>query len=153
MTHQKDNAQEGYTVHRTDQWSWEELSRYKEALNAAMQKYARRFPDDVCLGTVAQEIAHGRTQLWLILKESTQLAAFAVTKVERTHTGKKRVVLLDLAGEGGLKLVPLMDKLEEWARDMKADEVQTVGRSGWAKMLARRGYTINLIHYRKVLLP
>ncbi|AGF74955.1 hypothetical protein BAnh1_10870 [Bartonella australis AUST/NH1] len=152
MTGQQDD-QNTYSIHLTDQWPQEKMAPYRDALNGAMQKYAQRFPDDVCLTTVAAEIASGQTQLWLILKNKTQFSAFGITKIERTHNGKKRVVILDLAGEGGLKLVKLVDEIEEWARTINADEILTLGRSGWAKKLAHHGHTVNLIHYRKVLIP
>ncbi|EJF76799.1 Uncharacterised protein [Candidatus Bartonella washoeensis] len=152
MTQQQD-SQNLYSAHLTDQWSWEEITRYQEDINAALQKYAKRFSDDVCLATIAEEIATGQAQLWLILKNATQFSAFAITKIEITHTGKKRIVLCDLAGEGGLKLVKLIEKLEEWARSINAEEVQMFGRSGWAKMLSHHGYSRHLIHYRKALVP
>ncbi|WP_455480524.1 hypothetical protein V3564_05190 [Bartonella sp. B12(2025)] len=152
MTLQQD-SQNFYSAHLTDQWSWEKIARYQDAINAALQKYAKRFPDDACLATIAEEIAIGKAQLWLILKNKIQFSAFAITKVEITHTGKKRVVLSDLAGEGGLKLVKLIDKVEEWARTINAEEMHMFGRSGWAETLAHHGYSRNLIHYRKVLVP
>ncbi|ALE03065.1 hypothetical protein [Bartonella ancashensis] len=145
------NYQERYSLHLTNQWSWEEMKPYKNDINKAINKYTKRFSDDLCLKTMAQEIINGQTQLWLILKNEIDFSAFAVTKIDRTYTGKKRVVLLDLAGEGGPKLAHLIDKLEEWARTIKADEILTMGRMGWAKMLKYHGYTPDFIHYRKVL--
>ncbi|CDO47427.1 hypothetical protein AT246_07580 [Bartonella henselae] len=145
--------QNSYSAHLTEKWSWQKIAHYQEALNAALKKYAQRFPDDVCLATIAEELARGQAQLWLVLKNKTQFSAFAITKVERTHTGKKRVVLSDLAGEGGLELVKLIDKVEEWARTIHAEEMHMFGRSGWSKMLSHHGYSRNLIHYRKVLNP
>ncbi|AFR26727.1 hypothetical protein MF1_10670 [Bartonella quintana] len=147
----KHENQNLYSAYLTDQWSWKKIAQFKDPINAALKKYAKRFPDDVCLKTIAQELATGRAQLWLILKNKTQFSAFAITKVEITHTGKKRVVLSDLAGEGGLKLVKSIEKVEEWARTINAEEVHMFGRSGWSKMLAHHGYCRNLIHYRKVL--
>ncbi|WP_455465841.1 hypothetical protein [Bartonella sp. B39] len=146
-------SQNIYSAHLTDQWSWEKIAPYKEALNTALEKYAQRFPDDVCLATITEELARGQAQLWLVLKNKTQFSAFAITKVEITHTKKKRVVLSDLAGEGGLELVKLIDKVEQWARTINAEEMHMFGRSGWAKMLSHHGYSRNLIYYRKVLNP
>ncbi|EJF88504.1 hypothetical protein ME1_00589 [Bartonella vinsonii subsp. arupensis OK-94-513] len=152
MTEQKD-GQNLYSAHFTEQWSWEKIAPHKEALNAALNKYAQRFPDDVCLATIAKELATGQAQLWLVLKNKTQFSAFALTKIEKTQRGKKRVVLSDLAGEGGLELVPLIEKIEQWALSIHAEELHLFGRTGWAKMLARHGYSRDLIHYRKVLVP
>ncbi len=140
-----------YSAHLTEQWPWGKIAPYQEALNAALKKYAQRFPDDVCLEKIAEEIATGQAQLWLVLKNKIQFSAFAITKVEITHTGKKCVVLSDLAGEGGLKLVKLIDEVEKWARTINADEMHMFGRTGWAKKLAHHGYSRNLIQYRKVL--
>ncbi|WP_019219590.1 hypothetical protein [Bartonella florencae] len=142
-----------YSAHLTEQWSWEKIAPYQKALNAAFEKYARRFPDDVCLQIIAEELIAGQAQLWLVLKNNRQFSAFAITKVESTHTGKKRVILSDLAGEGGLELVKLIDKVEAWARAINAEEMQMFARAGWGKMLTQHGYSRNLIHYRKVLKP
>ncbi|MBB4076216.1 hypothetical protein GGR08_000509 [Bartonella fuyuanensis] len=147
------DSQDLYSVHLTEQWSWEKIAPYQEALNAALKKYVQRFPDDVCLEKIAEEIIAGQTQLWLVLKNKIQFSAFAMTKVEITHTGKKYVVLSDFAGEGGLKLVKLIDKVEKWARTINAEEIHMFGRIGWAKKLAHHGYSRNLIQYRKVLVP
>ncbi|AQX21855.1 hypothetical protein Bcsk_012450 [Bartonella sp. CDC_skunk] len=148
---QRSDHEDFYSLHCTHQWSWEKMALYREAMNAAMRKYAQRFPHDVCLKHMAEEIIGGQAQLWLILKNRTEFSAFVITKIEKTHDGKKRVVILDLAGQGGIKLVSLIDQLEQWARTIKADEILTLGRSGWAKMLVHHGYAINFIHYRKVL--
>ncbi|MCZ2328878.1 hypothetical protein [Bartonella sp. F02] len=150
---QQQNTNNSYSIHLTDQWSWDKILLYQEEINEAMKKYAERFPEDVCLEMMAKEILNGQTQLWLILKNQTQFRAFVITKIEMTHNGKKRVVLLDLAGKGGLKLVKLIETIEEWARKINADEVLALGRVGWAKKLAQHGYATNLIHYRKVLKP
>ncbi|WP_455476854.1 hypothetical protein [Bartonella sp. B41] len=148
----KRDYQNSYSIHLIDEWPLKKVKYYQKDINDAMKKYAKRFPDDVCLATIAKEIATGQTQLWLILKNKSKFSACGITKIELTHTGKKRVVVLDLAGEGGLQLVKLIDKVEEWARTINADEVLALGRVGWAKMMARYGYALNLIHYRKVLI-
>lgn len=147
------DRQDLYSAHLTEQWPWEKIAPYQEALNGAFKKYAQRFPDDVCLEKIAEEIATGQAQLWLVLKNKIQFSAFAITKVESAHTGKKCVVLSDLAGEGGLELVKLIDEVEKWARKINAEEIHMFGRIGWAKRLAHHGYSRNLIQYRKVLGP
>ncbi|WP_336276963.1 hypothetical protein [Bartonella sp. CB178] len=148
---QKQDGQNPYSLHLTNLWTWEKIIRYKNCINSAVTKYAKKFPDDVCLHTMAREIAMGQTQLWVILKNNIKFTAFVITKIEVTHTGKKRVIILDLAGEGGVKLVKLIEQIEEWARAINADEMLMLGRSGWAKALAHHGYSRNSIHYRKVL--
>ncbi|WP_354187093.1 hypothetical protein [Bartonella japonica] len=147
----KHDSQNLYSAHLTQQWSWEKMAPYQQDINAALKKYAKRFPDEVCLQTIAEEITTGKAQLWVVLKNKTQFCAFAITKIEITHTGKKCVVLSDLAGEGGLKLVKMIEKVEQWARTINAQEMHMFGRAGWAKMLDHHGYSRNLIYYRKVL--
>ncbi|WP_019222652.1 hypothetical protein [Bartonella rattaustraliani] len=149
----KQDHQNLYSAHLTQRWAWEKIASYQHDINAAMYKYAKRFPDDVCLKTIAEEIATGKAQLWLGLKDKTQFCVFAITKIEKTHRGKKRVVLSDLAGEGGLKLVKMIETVEQWARTINAEEINMFGRAGWAKMLDHHGYSRNLIYYRKVLKP
>ncbi|UNE55648.1 hypothetical protein [Bartonella machadoae] len=58
MTWQQE-SQNLYSAHFTDQWSWEKIAPYQEALNAALKKYAKRFPDDVCLQKKSMQVLVG----------------------------------------------------------------------------------------------
>lgn len=140
-----------YSVHLTQDWSLEKIAPYSAALNAAMHKMQQRFPDDVSLAQMAKNIAGGKQQLWLIVDENEEFAAFVTTEIEVLKSGKKRVNLLELAGEGGAPIADMIEPIEAWAREIGAAEICPVGRVGWRKILARHGYKPAVIRYRKEL--
>jgi len=140
-----------YTIHLTQDWPFDKIARYGPRLSAAMKKLEGRFADDVCLEQMARNLAQGRQQLWLILDEKQDFAAFVTSEIEMTRSGKKRVLLLELAGGGGPSLAAMITPIEDWARQMGAAEICPVGRIGWRKALAKLGYKPAIVRYRKEL--
>lgn len=140
------------SIHLTQDWPLERLAKYGPELTAAMKKLVARFPEDVSLELLATEIRAGIQKLWLILDENDAFKAFVTSKTTTSaETGRTRVELCELGGEGGINLVELIKPIEEWARSIGADEINPVGRFGWRKELARLGYRPAVIRYRKVL--
>ncbi len=140
------------SIHLTQDWPLERLEKYGREITEAMNKLAARFPEYVSLELLASEIASGVQQLWLILDENDAFKAFVTTKtLTSAETGRTRVELCELSGEGGLNLVEMIKPIEEWARSIGADEINPVGRFGWRKELARFGYKPVVVRYRKVL--
>jgi len=140
-----------YSIHLCQDWDHEKIAPYNEAISAAMGKLAARFPHDVALDMLARQIASGDTQLWLILDERQQFVAFVTSQIEITLKGKKRLNLLELAGRGGLTLVPMLEKIEQWAREQGVNEICPVGRIGWQRALAKQGFKPFITRYRKEL--
>lgn len=141
-----------FTIHLTEDWPFEKIARYGPQLTQAMRKIEGRFPDDISLEQMARNLAEGRQQLWLILNSDENFAAFATTEIEITRSGRKRVLLLELAGRGGPGLADMIAQIETWARgEVGAAEICPVGRLGWRRALARHGYQPSVIRYRKEL--
>jgi len=101
-----------YQIHLTQEWTFEQIKPFLADLAQAMVKLAARFPDDIDLASLERQIIEGEVQLWLILDEANKFAAFLTTQIEVSKTGKKRVLLLELAGRGGIILTGLIGKIE-----------------------------------------
>jgi len=140
-----------YQIHLTQEWSPEQIAPFGADLTKAMVKLAARFPDDVDLAALSGQIARGETQLWLILDEKQKFAAFLTTQIETTPTAKKRLLLLELAGRGGVPLCDLLGDIERWARAQGVVEICPLGRAGWSRALKKHGYKPLIIRYGKEL--
>lgn len=141
----------GYALHRTRFWPYAALKPYNAALTAAINRLAARFPDDISARVLAENLAAGRSDLWLILDEKQKFSAFLITETEIAQNGKKRLLLLELAGKGGVDLAALLPQLEAFARAEGAAEICPYGRLGWRRALLRRGYKIATVKYVKEL--
>ncbi len=140
------------TIHLTQDWPIERLARYGPELTAAMNKLVARFPDDLSVKKIADQLIAGEQQLWLILDENEKFHAFATSEITTSETtGRKRVMLCELAGEGGTDLVAMIEPFEAWARKIGADEVCFVGRTGWRKAFSKHGYEPVVMRFRKEL--
>lgn len=140
------------SIHNTTDWEFDRIASYGPQITAAMKKLVERFPKDMTLESLAQDIFSGKNQLWLILDEEEKFVAFVTSEIKTNQaTGKKSVVLSELAGEGGTDIVPLIEPIEEWAREIGATEITPVGRLGWRKALAKQGYEADIVLYRKTL--
>jgi len=140
-----------YQLHLTTNWSFDEMAPFGEDMTKAMAKLAARFPDDIDLMELSRQIADGQTQLWLILDEKKQFIAFLTSQMEITPTGKKRLLLMDLAGRGGVDLCDLLETIEDWARAQGAVAICPLGRPGWDRALKKQGYKKLIIRYGKEL--
>ena len=139
-------------IHLTQDWPIERLEPYGKALTHAMRKLCEKYPDDISVKGMMDEITSGKNQLWLILDEDEEFKAFVTSEITTSDiTGKKRVTLCDLGGEGGVDLADLIEPIEDWARSIGAVELDPVGRIGWRKSLAKHGYQPIISRYRKVL--
>lgn len=139
------------SIHNTTDWEFSKLARYGKEITAAVKKLVERFPNDLTLESVAQEIMAGKQQLWLIL-EGEEFKAFVTSEIKINEaTGHKTVQLMELAGAGGIDLVPMIETIEEWAVSIGAHELTPMGREGWRKPLGRAGYRPKLVLYSKDL--
>jgi len=138
-------------IHLTTDWPFERVARYGSDITKAMKKLAERFPAHMTLDSLADDLFNGRNQLWLVL-DGEKFVTFVLSEIKtNTATGHKSVILTQLAGEGGLEVVPLIGKIEEWAKEQGASEISPIGRVGWRKALAKQGYESDLVMYRKEL--
>lgn len=139
------------SIHLTTDWPFERVARYGKEITAAMRKLVERFPNDLTLESMAEEIIGGKQQLWLIL-DGEEFKAFVTSEIKINEaTGRKSVILMELAGDGGIDLVPLISDIEKWAVEIGAHELTPLGRDGWRKPLAKAGYKPKLTLYSKDL--
>jgi hypothetical protein len=139
-------------VELTSNWSPERFAPYGAAVTGAMRKLAERFPREVRIEHLAQEVVSGKRQLWLILDDDDHFVSFVLTEIQvNDATGLKTLVIPSFAGEEGAGTVPLIGALENWAREQGCDEVMVWGRLGWKKPLAKQGYSLDLAIFRKPL--
>jgi hypothetical protein len=92
------------------------------------------------LGTfdeVEDAVTSGQALLWLVWKEPEILGA-AVTQVVATQ--KSRICIIVACGGENLRLwLPLVTKIESYAREEGCDAVRILGRKGWMRVL--KGYS------------
>lgn len=137
------------TIHNTTGWPFEKIASYGPQITAAFKRLVDRFPKDITLKGLADEVISGRQQLWLIL-EGEEFKSFLTTEIKvNEYTGHKAVHLLNLAGEGGADLVPLIESVEKWARENGATEIVPVCRVGFRKPLEKLGYRMDVCLFRK----
>ena len=140
------------SIHNTTDWPFDRIAGYGPQITAAMRKLVERFPHQVTVRSLAEDIFSGKNQLWLILDDEDAFVAFVTSEIKVNEaTGYKTVILSELAGEGGTDLVQLIGPIEDWARSIGAQELTPVGRLGWRKSLARQGYEADIVLYRKEL--
>lgn len=139
------------SIHCTTDWPFEKIAGYGPQITAAFKKLVERFPTDITLKSLADEVMSGRQQLWLIL-EGDEFRSFVTTEIKvNAYTGHKSVHLINLAGEGGSDLVSLIKEIEKWAKEQGAKEIVPICRLGFKKPLEKLGYRMDVSLYRKSL--
>jgi len=89
------------SIHNTVDWPFEKIAAYGPDITAAFKKLVDRFPRDITLKSLADDVLSGRQQLWLIL-DGEEFKSFVTTEIKiNDYTGHKSVHLINLAGEGG----------------------------------------------------
>lgn len=138
-----------YSIHNTSDWPYEKIKPYGEDITNAMKKIVARFPHDITINSLVENIASGKEQLWLILEDEKRFVAFVTSEIVITETGRKRLLLLELAGEGGQTLAQMIKPIEIWAKDNGIDEICPVGRLGWVKAMKKLGYKAEVVKFTK----
>lgn len=139
------------TIHNTTDWSFERIASYGPQITAAFRKLVERFPNDMTLKSLADEVMSGRQQLWLIL-DGDEFKSFLTTEIKvNDYTKHKTCHLLNLAGEGGQDLALLIKDVEAWAIEQGADEIIPICRAGFKRPLENLGYRMDVSFFRKPL--
>jgi len=139
-------------VELTDSWSPEKFAPYGASVTAAMRKLQERFPREVTVEHLAREIIEGKRQCWLFLDDDDRFISFVLTSIEVNNAnGLKTLHIPSYAGEEGAACVPLIGKIEDWARSKGCDAVLVYGRRGWKRPLAKEGYAEDMCLFRKNL--
>lgn len=130
--------------------SWADLQHYGAELYEAMQKLTDRFPHDMTVRGLLEELLRGEKRLWLILEEG-RFVAFALTNIRTVEaTGAKIAELVDLAGERVTEYAePLFQALIDWSDREGATVDAVTGRDGWRKLLGKYGFKVYAVTYRR----
>lgn len=88
------------------------------------------------LGTFAAveaDVMAGHALLWLVW-QAPDIKAAAVTQISRSERSKVCMIVA-CGGEGITLWLPLIGKIEAYARDEGCDLVRILGRKGWTRVL------------------
>jgi hypothetical protein len=88
------------------------------------------------LGTFAAveaDVRAGQALLWLVWN-APFIKAAAVTQLARSERSKVCMIVA-CGGEGMTLWLPLIEKIEAYARDEGCDAVRILGRKGWMRVL------------------
>jgi len=136
-------------LHLTTDWPLERVLSYGPQITAAMKKIIDRFPQDATLKSMADDVLSGAVQLWIML-DGEEFKGIVMTDVQTIPaTGHKAARIVALGGVDGVDLCPHIETIEAWAWEQDADCVLPVGREGWKRPLAKLGYSVERIVYRK----
>lgn len=94
-------------------------------------------------GSVFEELAAGRMQLWCVW-EGGMIAAI-VTQINIWPTGMKTVRLVAAGGVAMEKWIHMMDIIEAWARHHDCRLLEVGGRAGWRKVLGWEQTAVELV--------
>lgn len=95
---------------------------------------------EVDLDDIKLQCKHGTMQLWVVMEEGVGLAGVVTTEIV-DYPNLKACRVVALAGENLDKWVRLVDEvLAAWARQLKCDVLEAVGRAGWTRKLAKVGW-------------
>lgn len=136
----------------TNDWSFEKLAPYTKSVTAAMKKLQERFPREVDVGHLANEIISGKRQLWLILNDDDSFMSFVLSEIQTNNaTGLKTIVVPTMAGEDGPASVPLIAEIEKYGLEQGCDKSAVYGRAGWKRSVAKEGYELEMCIFGKPL--
>lgn len=137
------------SLHYTGDWPYQDVAKYGPQITESMQKLAKRFPKDVSVPALFDEILSGQRQLWLIL-DGEEFKSFMLSEIkDNPFTGCRSLMVTSLAGEGGEEIVPLIADVETWAAENDITDVIPVGRKGWGRALEKMGYKLDVCLFRK----
>lgn len=136
----------------TSDWSPEKFAPYGPAVTAAMHKLRDKFPREVTVEKLADDIMRGKRQLWLILTEEDEFISFVLSEIQiNDATGLKTILIPSMAGEDGPESVPLISEIERYGKEQGCDESKVYGRWGWKRPLEAEGYKMDMVVFRKPL--
>ncbi|TPN03810.1 hypothetical protein FJ973_29650 [Mesorhizobium sp. B2-1-3] len=137
-------------IRLTSNMSAEEMLPLWPGIVRCLEKYCARFNDETPENIIA-ECAQGKRQLWVCLDGGTVVLTPVTEIVTINATGRKRLLLAEVAGERLDECMPLLREIEAWAKDQGAETSQLVGRDGWAKVLPAFGYAPKARIFEKAL--
>jgi hypothetical protein len=139
------------TIKLTSAMSAGEMAEHWPDIIRCLERYVSRYPRDESVTNILQQCATGRRQLWIILDETGRVVLTPITEIAKVEaTGHKRLVMVELGGWRGVEALPLAAEIERWAVETHGvEEVEWVGRRGWAKLIEPLGFKPQAIIWRK----
>jgi hypothetical protein len=139
------------SIHNTTDWPAARLLPYGAEITAAMHKLVARFPRDVTVVQLGQEVLAGKKQLWLIM-DGEKFVSFVLTEIQINEaTGAKTLVIPSFAGDEAIATMPLIAELHRFGRENDCTEARILARKGWTKALLDQGYRTDVSLFRKSL--
>lgn len=110
--------------------------RQVEPIWECVKHWIKRAMERGDLGTfeaVEDDVIAGQALLWLVWN-APQIQGAAVTQIVATQNS--RVCVIVACGGDNMRLwLPLIEKIESYARDEGCDAVRILGRKGWMRVL------------------
>jgi hypothetical protein len=134
-------------VRNTPRSEWTETMLRKHLTPAIAKSHGR-----ITIDQVFYLMNTDRVQVWFALCDDEVITAL-VTEVVEWVSGRKCLKVMLAGGFGSMKkaIVPIMDKLEEFAMLEVCASVMVEGRKGWERVLPD-GYTFSHVTCEKELL-
>lgn len=88
---------------------------------------------------ITDEIQEGSKQIWMHSTDEAFNATVITQIIE--HPRKKTCEVVCLGGEEAEKFLDEIKVIEEWAKLNNCDDIQVIGRRGWARALKSQDYT------------
>lgn len=99
-----------------------------------VEKIAARFPDEWSVPVIAAACANQQMLLWLIWDEANKRPLGCIGTKFGIRASKKKVLDISwVAGDDRNEWSALISVLEDYAKQNGCDQVEFVGRLGWAK--------------------
>lgn len=90
-------------------------------------------------------------QLWIVMEENVGVAGVIVTELIN-YPNLRAASIIALAGDDIDKWLWLADEvIATWARSLKCDVLEAIGRAGWARKLTKVGWTQKYVFVGKEL--
>lgn len=90
------------------------------------------------LAQTISDIEDGIAQLWVYIEDNQHLCT-VVTRVVQ-YPNKLGCVIEYAGGESILKVIDDIKTIEDWAKERGCTDLRILGRKGWSKVLANKGY-------------
>lgn len=99
-------------------------------------------------GYILDNLTAEMMQLWVVMRDD-ELIAVCLTEVRVTKLTE--CVIIVMTGSDMRAWLPLLEKLEEYARQMGCQKMVGVARPGWEKMISPYGYKKTHVQMEKRL--
>ena len=126
-------------LHNLSQWPLDKILPYIESIKGLLLKFEAKWPDDVSLELLCEEIDSGAKQLWVVF-DAGEPRAVLLGSFKVTVTGFKRYEISAYAGELRQSETGLIKHIERYARKRGAVEMEARSRLGFRRVMRRHGY-------------